>query len=254
MSIAGTAFPGALARLPQTAKHLGLQVDDACRVVEEASGSLDRSMDQFRRTAERSLRSVDSARREMHRLACDLAGALERLAHDLECEVEDSAYSAPPPPPEGPIVPEHSMRGFFDGDEVPAPCRAEQLEAAIRATAPAAEQAERDAELDAIPDIGRARSARQAGYEGDPCPRCSAYRLVRSGGVERCEGCGHDSRQAPVITDESDEADLPAAGPSSAPGWDPDGATRRNGRHDPEARDDRPKPRQKSKPRPGKGR
>src|SRR5262249_14641314 len=34
------------------------------------------------------------------------------------------------------------------------------------------------------------RAARAKGYEGDPCSRCQALMLVRSGACMRCDNCG----------------------------------------------------------------
>lgn len=40
-----------------------------------------------------------------------------------------------------------------------------------------------------------ARQASAAGYDGKPCPKCGAYKVVSSAGAWVCEGCGFDSRK-----------------------------------------------------------
>ena len=39
----------------------------------------------------------------------------------------------------------------------------------------------------------RIREARLKGYEGDPCPRCFNFTLVRSGACAKCDTCGETS-------------------------------------------------------------
>jgi ribonucleoside-diphosphate reductase alpha chain len=42
----------------------------------------------------------------------------------------------------------------------------------------------------AIPAAIRARQARLKGYEGDPCPDCQQFMLVRNGTCLKCDSCG----------------------------------------------------------------
>jgi ribonucleoside-diphosphate reductase alpha chain len=38
--------------------------------------------------------------------------------------------------------------------------------------------------------LAQARLARLKGYEGDPCPNCANFTLVRSGTCLKCDTCG----------------------------------------------------------------
>jgi ribonucleoside-diphosphate reductase alpha chain len=38
--------------------------------------------------------------------------------------------------------------------------------------------------------LAQARLARLKGYEGDPCPGCANFTLVRSGTCLKCDTCG----------------------------------------------------------------
>jgi ribonucleoside-diphosphate reductase alpha chain len=38
--------------------------------------------------------------------------------------------------------------------------------------------------------LAQARLARLKGYEGDPCPSCANFTLVRSGTCLKCDTCG----------------------------------------------------------------
>lgn len=40
------------------------------------------------------------------------------------------------------------------------------------------------------PKVDRVAQARQQGYEGDPCPECGAFTLVRNGSCMKCISCG----------------------------------------------------------------
>ncbi|MDR2142760.1 MAG: hypothetical protein LBP29_00125, partial [Treponema sp.] len=40
------------------------------------------------------------------------------------------------------------------------------------------------------PNLERAAQARIKGYEGDPCPACGSFTLVRNGTCMKCDTCG----------------------------------------------------------------
>ncbi|MGF1544848.1 MAG: vitamin B12-dependent ribonucleotide reductase [Parvularculaceae bacterium] len=42
-------------------------------------------------------------------------------------------------------------------------------------------------------DLEAARAARTKGYEGDACPECGQFTLVRNGACLRCDSCGHST-------------------------------------------------------------
>ncbi|MEW6549887.1 MAG: hypothetical protein AB1407_10560, partial [Spirochaetota bacterium] len=46
------------------------------------------------------------------------------------------------------------------------------------------------AEAPLSPSVKSMRSARQKGYEGDPCPVCGHLTLVRNGTCLKCDTCG----------------------------------------------------------------
>jgi ribonucleoside-diphosphate reductase alpha chain len=72
------------------------------------------------------------------------------------------------------------------GPTAPAPSRAFQ---ATKGQEPARGSAIAEAE-DAIQRREQIRQARLKGYEGDPCPNCDSFTLVRNGTCLKCDTCG----------------------------------------------------------------
>jgi ribonucleoside-diphosphate reductase alpha chain len=38
--------------------------------------------------------------------------------------------------------------------------------------------------------ITEVQEARQKGYEGDPCPECKEFKMIRNGTCLKCDNCG----------------------------------------------------------------
>ncbi|MFQ5562659.1 MAG: vitamin B12-dependent ribonucleotide reductase [Parvularculaceae bacterium] len=80
-----------------------------------------------------------------------------------------------------------------DAEETP-PARAShnppppEIEAQVARLAEAVNQKAPPGSL--APANGARREARIKGYEGDPCPECGQFTLVRNGSCQKCESCG----------------------------------------------------------------
>jgi ribonucleoside-diphosphate reductase alpha chain len=97
----------------------------------------------------------------------------------------------------GQIQPEDLVTTSTSGGDKPAPKEKPALKAgAGRAKSPAAQGSAKavragqgPAERESDPGA-RIAQARMKGYEGDPCPACGSFTLVRSGTCMKCDTCG----------------------------------------------------------------
>ncbi len=79
------------------------------------------------------------------------------------------------------MVPSHNGHNGHNGHTDSAPVQMVAASAPEAAAKPTANN---------MTDVENARQARLKGYEGDPCPECGSWTLVRNGTCLKCETCG----------------------------------------------------------------